>query len=510
MKKILELSYQEAKSFFLEEKSYCSIDMPPYFHFQHLLEKIDGIIANKKTSDFYCEDKKPEHSDNVNHVILNNKDGKYNWRPLEIIHPVLYIELTNVITSEKSWKFIQERFDKFSSIVNITCLSIPIISEKESISNKAVSVKRWWEEIEQKSIELGLEYNNIIHTDITNCYGSFYTHSIPWSLHGREYAKENRMNKNILGNKIDKSIRSMRNGQTNGIPQGSVLMDFIAEIILGYCDEILHEEIEKQNISTYKILRYRDDYKIFTKNKEESHLILKCLSETLSSFGLQLNYTKTVSSNDIISYSLKPDKHYWISHKLYSTNLQQQLFIIHTLAEKFPNSGILNKELMHIFDRVSNTNGTHKDILVLVSILVDIMIKNPRTYPLATAILSYWIHAIIDVNKRWDLMVKILNKFKDIPNTGYFEIWMQRVTKDLNSSIKYTEKLCNLCTSDSEPIWNSEWLNSSIRNLISSYPIMNQKTYDKIDPIIQREEVELFSLNYPDNQILTSDTSDYL
>jgi hypothetical protein len=31
----------------------------------------------------------------------------------------------------------------------------------------------------------------------------------------------------------------MNNGQTNGIPQGSVLMDFIAEMVLGYIDECL-------------------------------------------------------------------------------------------------------------------------------------------------------------------------------------------------------------------------------------------------------------------------------
>ena len=61
-------------------------------------------------------------------------------------------------------------------------------------------------------------------------------------------------------------IQEMSFGQTNGIPQGSILMDFIAEIVLGYADELLSKELVKLKINDYKILRYRDDYRIFTNN----------------------------------------------------------------------------------------------------------------------------------------------------------------------------------------------------------------------------------------------------
>lgn len=53
-------------------------------------------------------------------------------------------------------------------------------------------------------------------------------------------------------------------GQTNGIPQGSNLMDFIAELVLGYSDLQLSKKLIMTTISNYKILRYRDDYRIFT------------------------------------------------------------------------------------------------------------------------------------------------------------------------------------------------------------------------------------------------------
>jgi hypothetical protein len=55
-------------------------------------------------------------------------------------------------------------------------------------------------------------------------------------------------------------MQGMNYGQTNGIPQGSVLMDFIAEMVLGYIDERLSECLDKN--MNYHIIRYRDDYRI--------------------------------------------------------------------------------------------------------------------------------------------------------------------------------------------------------------------------------------------------------
>ena len=61
----------------------------------------------------------------------------------------------------------------------------------------------------------------------------------------------------------------MTYNQTNGIPQGSVLMDFLAEIVLGYADTKITEKIDSE-ISDYKIIRYRDDYKIFVHSNADA------------------------------------------------------------------------------------------------------------------------------------------------------------------------------------------------------------------------------------------------
>src|SRR5699024_1602566 len=150
----------------------------------------------------------------------------------------------------------------------------------------------------------------VIHSDITDCYGSIYTHSISWALHTKKEGKkkENRNNDSLIGVVIDNHLQDMSYGQTNGIPQGSTLMDFISEIVLGYVDLLLSKRLCDLKIEEYKILRYRDDYRIFTNDSYEAEQITKELAEILSSLGLRLNADKTEASDDIIKSAIKPDK----------------------------------------------------------------------------------------------------------------------------------------------------------------------------------------------------------
>ena len=138
------------------------------------------------------------------------------------------------MSKKDNWDEILKRFKEIDKISVIKCESIPVAEEeKGKILNKQSSqILSWWDKIEQNSIKLSLEYNYIFKTDIVNCYSEIYTHSIVWALHTKKVAKEKRKDNKLLGNNIDKHLQAMSNGQTNGIPQGSVLMDFIAKILL--------------------------------------------------------------------------------------------------------------------------------------------------------------------------------------------------------------------------------------------------------------------------------------
>ena len=271
---IIEMSSDEAKAFFLKHESYSTIELPRYFQFGRLLDAVDQLLHKKPLPGLMKE--RPHRFEGVNYQILNNKDGRYAWRPLELIHPALYVALAVEFTDSNNWDYTVEQFVNFGRDPRVQCLSLPV----ESLSgekDRAEQVSSWWETVEQRSIELSLEFGFILHTDITDCYSSIYTHSIPWALHGQVLAKSERRRDALIGNSIDSRIRDMRNGQTNGIPQGSVLMDFIAEMVLGYADTILSEKVEDEGVTDYTVLRYRDDYRIFVNNPQDGERILKCL-----------------------------------------------------------------------------------------------------------------------------------------------------------------------------------------------------------------------------------------
>lgn len=499
MQRIIDLDHDKARAFLLKKESYCNFDLPAYFDFQGLLDLISQTINGHLIDEFYKtydRNKKkvgtliPSKIENVNYKLINNKDGKYSWRPFQLIHPTIYVALVHQITIPTNWKVITERFKLFQSNSKIDCYSLPLESENE-LSDKASSITNWWQNIEQKSIELALKYEYVIHTDIADCYGSIYTHSIPWAIHTKTISKTNRGD-NLIGNLIDRYIREMSFGQTNGIPQGSTLMDFIAEIILGYADLKLSQKATEQQIDDYHIIRYRDDYRIFSNNPQCAEHITKLLSEVLIDLGMRLNSSKTFISNNIITDSIKPDKLYLISSIRSASSLQSHLLLIHQLAQKYPNSGSVNKSLTKYLNRLHKAKETKENILPIVSILMDITYKNSKTYAISSAILSKLLSMIESEVIKEQTLNDILIKFSKLPNTGLLEIWLQRLTIKPNRGKLYNEKLCQKVNDLNIQLWDSSWLNQNMNNIISSKSIINEVVITNLDTIINKKEVELF------------------
>jgi RNA-directed DNA polymerase len=508
MKRILVLNHTEARQYFLKAESYFNFDLPQYFVFQNIIQQVSTHLTGHKLSDFLGSFTNasgqqkvtyPCDYENVNYTFLNNKDGKFAWRPFQLIHPAIYVSLVHSITEEINWNTIVARFGEFASNPKIKCYSIPLESDGKQ-SDKATTVTQWWQTIEQQSIELALNYEFVLHTDISDCYGSIYTHSVPWAIHTKPIAKlpANRTNYSLIGNLIDKHIRDMSFAQTNGIPQGSVIMDFIAEMVLGFADNEMSIKIQQANIQDYHIIRYRDDYRIFSNNPQDAELITKILTEVLIDLGMRLNAQKTLVSNNVIRASIKPDKIYWIGEKNGSKSIQEHLLLIHSLADKFPNSGSLSKALGKFHIRIKSLKELN-NIQVLISILVDIMYKNPRTYPIASAILSKLLTLLNDPTKRDSILQSIMNKFEKIPNTGHIKIWLQRLTIKIDRIKEYDEDLCRKVNDPKIQIWNSEWLNNSLKTLISITPVIDEQVIQDIDVVINQSEVQLFKSEYDDN-----------
>ena len=493
-KSILEMSHKEAEEFFLKDKSYCSIDLPDYFSFSKLLTDISDAIDEIKNggtniSSFY-DKKKLKNTEKVNHTLFANKDGKLSWRPLQIIHPFLYVLLVKEITEESNWNKLRSRFGSFQRNEKIKCFSIPI-EDMSKKSDEEEQIVQWWENMEQESINQSLDYKFSYDTDIADCYGSIYTHSIAWAVETINIAKEQRNNKDLLGNKIDNHIRNMQYGQTNGIPQGSVLMDFIAEIILGYIDEQLTDEINKNNIADYKIFRYRDDYKIFVNTPNDGEMILRLLSEVMVDFGLKLNSSKTRENKNIISSSVKPDKLSWFQLNQGDLTLQTQFLLIHQHSLLYPNSVSIIRGLKELNKKISDEENS----IQIISITVDIMLHNPKVIPICCSIISKILKNTEEGIKLY-ISEKIYNRLMDTSNSELAQIWLQRMMKGSVDKFHFKEALCSIVKGENIEIWDNSWFNrdnNKIKKLILPASIFDKTIFDEKDEVIKESEFSLFT-----------------
>lgn len=493
MRNILKLNEKEVKEFLLKQESYFNFDLPLYFTFQELISKLDKKLTNKNLSDF--RDTTPRDFDDVNYKLITNKDGKYAWRPFQLINPAIYVSLVHKITDKENWEVIVKRFELFQQNEQIECHSLPMVADKEDKSDKNSQIYTWWQMIEQRSITLAIDYRYLLETDITDCYGSIYTHSIPWAIHTKEEAKKksNRNKNSLIGVAIDNHLQDMSYGQTNGIPQGSKIMDFIAEIVLGYVDSLLTEELNKLNIVDYKILRYRDDYRVFTNNPFESEQIAKKLSEILSDIGLKLNADKTKASDNVIKNSIKADKRYWISNKRITENKQKWLIQLFLMSEQFPNSGTLDTQMREFLKVLENSKRKDSNIETLISLVTEIAYRNPRVSPTSIAILSLFLKQIENKEEKLTLIKRIRNKFFQIPNSSLLKVWLQRLYLKIDDKVEYDEPLCKKVLDEKETIWNTEWLNEDLKTIIDNTSILKESQVKNLKKHITKKEIKFIA-----------------
>lgn len=516
---IIDLSAEEARRFFMKQESFCNIGLPKYFNFQKLLDVISEKIINTHKDFTNIYHKQPQWVPDVNYKFFQNKDGRFSWRPLQIINPIIYAYLVMEITEEENWELIVNRFNEFEGNKRITCYSLPQVNHTLQTDTKD-TILSWWDNIEQQSIRLAIDYNYMMITDITDCYGSIYTHSITWAMCGKEKGKQKKQFPKtvlsvqdeklyILGNAIDKKIESMSYQQTNGIPQGSILMDFIAEMILGYVDSELSKRLSDDvfiNID-YNILRYRDDYRIFGKSQEDVVKIAKILTEELSKLNFKLNTQKTILTQDLVCDAIKADKLYYITRDYRRLeepdnqySLQKHLLRINQLAQKHPNSGSLQKAMDIFFKRICEWKDLDlfkeaESSEVLISIATNIAYNNPKVYKQYVGIVGKILSYETDINEKNKIINKILNKFQQLPNVGYLELWLQRLTIKEDRKKEFSEDLCKYAAGGKASIWDFSWLKTELKDIFTSVSFVDEEAISQLPEAIEHKEFESFN-NY--------------
>jgi RNA-directed DNA polymerase len=494
MKQIIDLSNEEARTHFMKGCSYFREDLPSYINFEPILNGVAGVLNggnyNGFKSSFPCE------SSNVNYNFISNKDGRFAWRPYELMHPAIYVSMVNVICELTNWELIRRRLKEFEKGI-IDCCSAPVMSV-DHLPDVATQVKNWWQRVEQRSLTYSLEFSHLLHTDVTDCYGSLYTHSVAWALHGLDESKKEKGKNTLLGEKIDKLIQAGRYGQTNGISQGTVLMDFVAEIVLGYVDLLINAELgESKDI---RILRYRDDYRIFSNSDERGDAVLKIVSEKLRIVGMKLGVSKTICCKNVIEGSIKPDKLAGIDlQDLGNANaktIQKQLLRLHSFGQKFPNSGALRRLVAEFHTNISKQSEAPDDLDVQVAIATDIAFVSPGTFPAVAGILSHLI-SLAPREEKVRLWTKVREKMARIPYNGFLEIWLQRVTQPKAVGIKFEseERICKIVNGESPSLWENSWIaGDALKKELDVRKILVADA-GEAEEVVQPAEVELFKQN---------------
>lgn len=183
-------------------------------------------------------------------------------------------------------KYLDEKSSEIERLFSLSQISMSISVAKEDSPRSIVNSHLYEEVIEQKIIK-GYSSKFLITTDISKFYSSIYTHSVPWAIHGKPESKRDRSD-SLWGNKLDRLIRNMQDGQTLGIPIGPDTSRVISEIVGVALDKIINGSCENLNG-----IRYIDDFFIYADSYSEAKLILNKINRALRAFELTSNEAKS-------------------------------------------------------------------------------------------------------------------------------------------------------------------------------------------------------------------------
>ncbi len=138
-------------------------------------------------------------------------------------------------------------------------------------------------------INLSSRREQYAEADIRAFFHSIYTHSIPWAVHGKEFAKRNR-GVTHYGNLIDLLCRNAQGGQTLGLPVGPDTSRLIAEVVASALDTHLQNRL---GMGARDASRYIDDYTLSNADGAAGEELLAVLRQSAAIFELELNNEKS-------------------------------------------------------------------------------------------------------------------------------------------------------------------------------------------------------------------------
>ena len=140
------------------------------------------------------------------------------------------------------------------------------------------------------------KYDAMVQIDVSKCFDSIYTHSLPWAVLGKDQTKfKLEDSKRTFGGRLDALMQNLNHKETNGIVIGPEFSRIFAEIILQSVDTELLRHLAKANLGhkvDYEIFRYVDDFFVFYNEESTQLKVFETLQEILKGKKLSINTAK--------------------------------------------------------------------------------------------------------------------------------------------------------------------------------------------------------------------------
>lgn len=80
-----------------------------------------------------------------------------------------------------------------------------------------------------------------------------------------------------------------------------------------------------------------------------------------------------------------------------------------------------------------------------------------------------------------------------MPNSGFIQIWLQRMLKANLDKYSFSEKMCELYNAKIS-LWNNGWIKGKrMPKILNNTSIFQKDEFEKLDKIIANNEINIFN-----------------
>lgn len=351
------------------QHGYFAEQFPKCFNSDSLAEKISIVMpvvsCGKRQASYSTANK-------TSPTTLSTFKNDISRRLLSLPNPKSFLRVVKLMS--ENWHAIKNASSSNNSLSPITYLHKYGEDDIEALNSENVRESKHSRsdlvEGIKNCIRISLGYKYRLKVDIANCYNSIYTHSIAWAMCGKDEAK-NMLLRNIpetdlykLADCLDAFIRFQKNNETNGIVVGPYTSRIFSEIILADIDKRLKEK-------RYNFKRYVDDYKFYFRTEYQAQESIPRIENLFGDYNLSINTGKTKIDRYPFEVMSSMKKAYLEAYE------KEGVFGVLNIAADFHNKGE-DGAYKYALKFIKNTSVPREDQELVVSLLTNIMLINPK------------------------------------------------------------------------------------------------------------------------------------